>query len=430
MATSGPTEAATLVTSIARFTSVFGSPDASLERPWLAPSIAAFFENSGRRCYVVRVLSPTAPAVEDALAALEDVSEVSAVAAPGLTSAAIQNALIAHCERLGDRVAILDSVGGADRDAVLEQRARVSSSDGFAALYYPWLVTPSEDGRDSVLPPSGFVAGAWARTDLAVGVWRSPAGMENGLLRGVNDVERTLGNDEQDDLNEAGVNVIRHFAGVGVRVWGARTVASNSEWRYVPVRRTALWIEASIYRGTDWVVFEPNDEPLWATLRLRIGAFLQGLFRDGAFQGARPSDAYLVQVDRGTMSQNDLDNGRTISLVGLALVRPAEFTLLHVVHERGRLAFVRGETNGDGQVDVSDAIGVLEWLFLGGPAPECLAAADVNGDGGIDLSDASSILSFLFLGGSAPVAPFPDCGDSGRESDDDLGCQSPPAACA
>jgi len=254
--------------------------------------------------------------------------------------------------------------------------------------------------------------------------------MENGLLRGVNDVERTLGNDEQDDLNEAGVNVIRHFAGVGVRVWGARTVASNSEWRYVPVRRTALWIEASIYRGTDWVVFEPNDEPLWATLRLRIGAFLQGLFRDGAFQGARPSDAYLVQVDRGTMSQNDLDNGRTISLVGLALVRPAEFTLLHVVHERGRLAFVRGETNGDGQVDVSDAIGVLEWLFLGGPAPECLAAADVNGDGGIDLSDASSILSFLFLGGSAPVAPFPDCGDSGRESDDDLGCQSPPAACA
>jgi phage tail sheath protein FI len=191
-----------------------------------------------------------------------------------------------------------------------------------------------------VFPPSGFVAGLYAKTDASRGVWKAPAGVEAGLT-GVSGLTRVLTNDENGVLNPKAVNCLRTFPVYGTVVWGARTLKGNdevgSEWKYIPVRRTALFLEESLYRALKWVVFEPNDEPLWAQIRLNVGAFMHDLFRQGAFQGTTPRDAYFVKCDKETTTQNDINLGIVNIVVGFAPLKPAEFVVIHIQQIAGAI---------------------------------------------------------------------------------------------
>jgi phage tail sheath protein FI len=188
------------------------------------------------------------------------------------------------------------------------------------------------------VPPSGFAAGMWSKIDARRGVWKAPAGVETGLL-GVAGLQYVVENGEQDVLNPLGVNALRALPGFGRVIWGARTLSTRAdpEWRYVPVRRTAIMIEQSIYEGIQWAVFEPNDHRLWASLRTNIDAFMNGLFRSGAFQGEKASDAYFVRCRLGdTMTQDDIDAGRVIVIVGFAPLKPAEFVIVRIQQKVGQ----------------------------------------------------------------------------------------------
>jgi phage tail sheath protein FI len=212
-----------------------------------------------------------------------------------------------------------------------------------AALYFPYFkaADPEQGGAVVEFPPCGAVAGVMARTDGTRGVWKAPAGLDAGLS-GVQQLKANLTDDENGIVNPLGVNCLRTFPAVGSVVWGARTLAGAdilaSEWKYVPVRRLALFLEESLYRGTQWVVFEPNDEPLWAQIRLNVGAFMQNLFRQGAFQGSSPRDAYFVKCDGETTTQNDRDLGIVNILVGFAPLKPAEFVIIQIQQIAGQVA--------------------------------------------------------------------------------------------
>jgi phage tail sheath protein FI len=211
-----------------------------------------------------------------------------------------------------------------------------------AAFYFPWVNAPDPlmEGRSRAFPPCGLVAGIFARTDSQRGVWKAPAGTE-ASLNGINSLGFSLSDAEQGFLNPKGINVLRNFPVYGSVVWGARTLAGNdergSEWKYVPVRRLALFLEESLYRGTQWVVFEPNDEPLWSQIRLNVGAFMHSLFRQGAFQGTTPRDAYFVKCDKETTTQNDINRGIVNILVGFAPLKPAEFVILKIQQIAGQI---------------------------------------------------------------------------------------------
>lgn len=211
------------------------------------------------------------------------------------------------------------------------------------AVYYPWIniADPLTSGKLRPCPPSGTIAGLYARTDSTRGVWKAPAGTEAALV-GVQKVEYLLTNGENGVLNPLGVNCIRIFPVYGSVAWGSRTLRGadqmTSEYKYIPVRRTALFIEESLYRGTQWVVFEPNDEPLWAQIRLNIGAFMNNLFRQGAFQGKTPREAYLVKCDKETTTQNDINLGIVNIVVGFAPLKPAEFVIIKFQQLAGQIA--------------------------------------------------------------------------------------------
>jgi phage tail sheath protein FI len=212
-----------------------------------------------------------------------------------------------------------------------------------AALYFPYLraADPEQGGAVVDFAPCGAVAGVIARTDATRGVWKAPAGLDAGLA-GVQQLKASLTDGENGIVNPLGVNCLRTFRAVGSVVWGARTLAGAdllaSEWKYVPVRRLALFLEESLYRGTQWVVFEPNDEPLWGQIRLNVGAFMQNLFRQGAFQGASPREAYFVKCDGETTTQNDRDLGIVNILVGFAPLKPAEFVIIQIQQIAGSVA--------------------------------------------------------------------------------------------
>lgn len=211
-----------------------------------------------------------------------------------------------------------------------------------AAFYFPWITAPDplQENRPADFPPCGFVAGLYARTDSTRGVWKAPAGTEASLA-GVIGVKTMLTNDENGVLNPKAVNCIRNFPTYGTIVWGARTLQGNdergSEWKYVPVRRTALFLEESLYRALKWVVFEPNDEPLWSQIRLNVGAFLHDLFRQGAFQGKTPQEAYFVKCDKETTTQNDINLGIINIVVGFAPLKPAEFVIIQLQQIAGQI---------------------------------------------------------------------------------------------
>jgi phage tail sheath protein FI len=212
-----------------------------------------------------------------------------------------------------------------------------------SAFYFPWIQAPDplNQNRPSYYPPCGFVAGIYARTDGARGVWKAPAGTE-ATLAGASGIAVQLNDKQNGLLNEHGVNCIRNFNIYGIVVWGARTMQGNdelgSEWKYIPVRRTALFIEESLFRALKWVVFEPNDEPLWAEIRLNVGAFMHNLFRQGAFQGTTPAEAYFVKCDKETTTQNDINLGIVNIVVGFAPLKPAEFVVIQIQQMAGQIA--------------------------------------------------------------------------------------------
>ena len=220
-------------------------------------------------------------------------------------------------------------------------------SSTYTATYYPWVEVanphyhPEKRAHLSptyLVPPSGFAAGIWAKTDGRRGVWKAPAGLQTGLTGAVR-TEFVVGDDAQDQLNPIGVNCYRTILTEPV-IWGTRTLATRAdpEWRYVPIRRTAMMIEESIYRGIQWAVFEPNDHNLWGSLRLNIETFMDGLHRSGAFQGEKASDAYFVQCGLGsTMTQGDIDAGRVIVEVGFAPLKPAEFVIVRIQQKTAQL---------------------------------------------------------------------------------------------
>ena len=218
----------------------------------------------------------------------------------------------------------------------------IISRDANAAIFFPHvhLPDPLKEYRMEKFAPSGVVAGVWARTDGERGVWKAPAG-QDATLRGVKELSYKLTDGENGQLNPIGVNCLRAFPVIGRILWGARTLKGadqlSSEWKYIPVRRTALFIEESLFRGTKWVVFEPNDEPLWAQIRLNIGAFMNNLFRQGAFQGTTPKEAYFVKCDKETTTQNDINQGIVNILVGFAPLKPAEFVFIKIQQLAGQI---------------------------------------------------------------------------------------------
>lgn len=285
---------------------------------------------------------PDAIAYEDALELLEEIDDISIVAAPGHSALApatpavyrgVQQALISHAERMRYRVAVLDTPADQTIADARGVRSRIDTT--YAALYYPWVMINNPSARigndqiptELALPPSGFMCGIYARTDVNRGVWKAPA---NEIVRGAIRFEREITHGQQEVLNPEGVNCLRFFFGRGNRVWGARTASSDPEWKYVNVRRYFIYLEHSIDRSTQWAVFEPNGQRLWANIRDTITAFLYNEWRSGALLGAAPEEAYFVRCDRSTMTQNDLDNGRLICEIGVAPLKPAEFVIFRI----------------------------------------------------------------------------------------------------
>lgn len=343
----------------------------------LSSAVHGFFENGGGRCYVVHMPegSPLGGGARQrtGLRALESLDEVAIVAAPGYTGPDAWEALLGHCEKLEDRVAVLDVAPTVDDVEVLTRVARggdpgverprarsepgegETSGDGdddgsgapppepepgpaagagggrprqsaYGAAYFPHLVVqdPLSGGR-LVTPPSGHLAGVWARTDLTRGVHKAPA---NEPVRGATDLTYGVTREEQSLLNPAGINCIRFFPGEGILVWGARTLdAEASEWRYLPVRRLFNMVKESIGNGTRWIVFEPNDYILWRSIRRDISAFLTRVWRDGALFGRRPEEAFFVKCDEETNPPEVRDAGQVVAVIGVAPVKPAEFVV-------------------------------------------------------------------------------------------------------
>lgn len=259
-----------------------------------------------------------------------DNSVCSIMAVPGIVDANVQLTLVAHCENLASRFAVLDVPQElAKVDEVIAHRELFNTQ--YAALYHPWLsVFDALDQKNTYIPPSGSVIGIYARSDNTRGVHKAPA---NEVVRACTGLSVSYNKGEQDILNPRGVNLIRAFPGQGINVWGARTASSNGLWKYVNVRRLFIFVEESIKANTNWVVFEPNDETLWARVQRTIEVFLTGLWRDGALAGASSAEAFYVQVGHATMSQDDIDNGRLICVIGIAPVKPAEFVIFRLTQK-------------------------------------------------------------------------------------------------
>ncbi|MFE3588943.1 phage tail sheath family protein [Streptomyces niveus] len=280
------------------------------------------------------------------LGGLEAVDEVTMIAVPDLMSAyqrglldlesviAVQQGVISHCQLMGDRVAILDPPPGLSPQQARSWRTDSANFDSkYATLYYPWIsVADPASGRATLVPPSGHIAGVWARNDDTRGVHKAPA---NEVVRGAVALQTQLTKGEHDVLNPIGVNCIRSFPGRGIRVWGARTLASDPAWRYLNVRRLFNYLEESILAGTQWVVFEPNDDALWARVRRTVSAFLVNEWRKGSLFGLTPDEAFYVKCDRETNPPESIDAGQVVCEIGVAPVKPAEFVVFRLAQLTG-----------------------------------------------------------------------------------------------
>jgi phage tail sheath protein FI len=282
-------------------------------------------------------------------AGLEAVDEVTMLSVPDLMAVyqqgiidlegvqAVQLAMIAHAELMGDRVAILDAPPSLNAQQIKEWRVDKAGYDSkYATLYWPWVkVFDPLSGTAIFVPPSGHIAGIWARSDDTRGVHKAPA---NEVIRGAISLELNITKGEHDQLNPNGINCIRSFPGRGIRVWGARTISSDPSWRYLNVRRLFNFVEESIFEGTQWVVFEPNDQRLWGRVKRTINSFLLRVWRDGALFGATPDQAFFVKCDEENNPPEVRDAGQLIVDIGIAPVKPAEFVVFRIAQFSGGAA--------------------------------------------------------------------------------------------
>ncbi len=326
------------VTSWDDFKATFGDFQAGNET--LAHAVYGFFDNGGTSCYVVRVANKDAEAAEygEALDTFKEIDEIAIVAIPGATDGGVQNAILSHCTNMGDRFAILDGKDEVDESAI--DKAAISganySDKGYGALYFPWIevtnpLSTGDDDKTTYAPPSGHIAGIYASTDATRGVHKAPA---NVAVRGASDVKYRLGRAKQEELNPAGVNLIRNFNGT-TRVWGARTWSEDPEWKYITARRLFNFLSESIDEGTRWVVFEPNNQSLWQKIRRNVSAFLTNVWRSGALLGASPEDAFYVKCDAQTNPESVRKAGQVVTEIGVRLVDPAEFVIFRIQQSAG-----------------------------------------------------------------------------------------------
>ena len=258
---------------------------------------------------------------------LDEFRDVALVYAPGITDKDRLSAIISHCENQKFRFAVIDSDSGVSDASSLDPRTQIAETQ-YAAFYYPWIeIADPETGARKKIPPGGHVLGIYVRTDVERGVFKAPA---NEIVRGALKLEYSIDDSTQALLNPRGVNAIRTFPGRGIRVWGARTLSTDPLWKYVNVRRLFIFLERSIYEGTQWVVFEPNDERLWERVKDTIRLFLRSQWRAGAMFGRTENEAFFVTCDRTTMTEDDILNGRLVCEIGIAPVRPAEFVIFRI----------------------------------------------------------------------------------------------------
>jgi len=268
-----------------------------------------------------------APGKRTGLAAFEEITNVSIMAIPGITSPAVQLALVAHCSLLASRFAVLDMPFEMTKPQDLLKHREIVDSD-YCAMYHPWLqVYDLGAKKPAYIPPSGAVMGIYARNDQTRGVHKAPA---NEVVNNCLGLSCMYNKGEQDLLNPAGVNLIRALPGQGIRVWGGRTCSSNSLWKYVNVRRLFIFLEETIKSQTNWAVFEPNDEVLWLRVQRTITSFLRDMYRSGALVGSSEDEAFFVNIGHDTMTQSDILNGRLICVIGVAPSRPAEFVIFRI----------------------------------------------------------------------------------------------------
>ena len=375
----GPTNEAVLVTNWAQFTRTFGDFQHST---FLAHSVYGFFNNGGTKAFVCNVSpktvsaeqaakdaekkeaeskkatesgKPAAPAATAApatasaaspalfigkdegpgrrtgLNVFNDIPEISLVCAPGQSDPAIQDAVISHCENNKYRFAILDSAEELGKDGIAKMPKPRDSQ--YAAYYFPWIQVYDPEKGNVYVPPSGHVAGIYARSDAERGVHKAPA---NEIVRGALGLRYSISRPEQDFMNPRGINCIRNMGDRGIRVWGARTVSSDPSWRYINVRRLFLMVEQSIEIGTQWVVFEPNDETLWKRVTRNITAFLLRIYNSGALMGKTPEEAFYVKCDSETNPPEVVDAGQLVCEIGIAPVKPAEFVIFRIGQMAGQ----------------------------------------------------------------------------------------------
>ena len=329
-----------LCTTFTEFTEAFGSFSTDAGQSMLAHAVYGFFNNGGTRAYVVRETAE-ANIAASALAKLAAIDEVAIVAAPGVVTAAVRNAINDHCVAAEDRFAILDVQQALEKNGLFDPTALDKSgvlpgNSDFAATYVPWLrvfdpaaklTAPDSEGIVAV-PPSGHVAGIYARVDALRGVHKAPA---NEVVRGALGLRYAISRAQQEGLNPRGVNAIRELTG-NPRVWGARTIGgdANTDLRYVNVRRLLLFLRESIDEGMQWVVFEPNDSTLWARITRNVNAFLTNVWREGALLGSTPAEAFYVKCDAETNPPSVRDAGQVVTEIGVAIVRPAEFVVFKI----------------------------------------------------------------------------------------------------
>ena len=292
---------------------------------YLYYAVKGFFENGGAKCYVVtfkQVQDIDKDRLDKVFSSRED---ISTIVLPGLSGKDITGIVSSFCEEK-KLMAIVDGPAKADSLNKASLLASISPSP-YLAFYYPWLITRGADGAPVVVPPSGHMAGVWARTDYQRGVHKAPA---NVPIVGFTDLSETISHNEQGSLNDAGINCIRSFPNEGTLVWGARTLAPQSEFTYLNVRRLFNMVNRSIARSTRWIVFEPNDYSLWKSITRDVSAFLTVLWRDGMLMGRSPEEAFFVKCDEETNPKEFIDLGRVTTVIGIAPVKPAEFVIFKI----------------------------------------------------------------------------------------------------
>lgn len=330
--TVAPVSEPQLITSWEQFKTKFG--DIHTDNKTLAHAVYGFFNNGGTRCWVLRVA--TAAELNDPsqeLQKFEAIDEIAIVAVPGATSKTQQEAIIDHCEKMKDRVAVLDGTQSPDSlttDAITNS----TRNSNYAALYFPWIKVFDPVSQGNIAhPPSGHIAGVYARVDGERGVYKAPA---NEVIRGAVDLERKLGKNDQDGLNPKGINIIRGFDG-NIKIWGARTLGGddNGEFKYISTRRYFNFLRESIDEGTQFVVFEPNSPALCERIKRSVGDFLLNQWRDGALFGETAKQAFFVKCDAETNPPEVRELGQVVTLIGVAIVKPAEFVIFRIEQTTG-----------------------------------------------------------------------------------------------